>query len=365
MNDLLFFSADKAAQVVNMERRLTIPNNLSVLFSNKATYFLKNFITNYLSTFSIKHLFLFGEERGAYSVWTHGLFYYIDLIFILAGVYFLLTTNKNQWLFLISLMAIAPLPVALGIDYETYVFRSVLLFPILIIFAAIGITYVIKRLNRYRQFISFWVIIIYFLFVLNYLYLYFFRYPVYGAEGFFFSGRVLSKYISLHLQNPEKKIIVISPDAEGLFKQHLFYSGLFNQENYKEIADSLRKENFEIGNVSFTDICPKEDILRGEHLILIYRCGSKCEKEIERLISLRDFSQQKQGGLRLSISSLADGGEIYRIYGDRLCFRYDLGIFPRVTSINDFQVEGKDTESFCEKWIMDLSQIEQGKTSEQ
>lgn len=357
MSDLLFFATDKAAQTVNMERRLSLPTSLTIFFSNKAVYFLRTFISNYIGAFSPKFLFLFGEERGAFSMWTHGLFYYIDFILIIIGACVLFEFNKRAWLFLISLIAIAPLPSALSSDYESYVLRSALLYPILIIFAASGISYVIDALRRHLRFIGLGLSVIYGLFLMNYLYLYFFRYPVYGSEGFFFSGRVLSKYLSLYSRIPKKEIVVFSPDASGLFKQHLFYSKLYNKESAKEIASNIRKGRFEFKNVIFTEACSKEDVLQNENTVLIYKCGSECEKEIEKFIKDQHSSEKEPVMLTLSISNPADGGEIYRIYGDGICSRYQLNSYPRPASGYDFQVESQDAESFCKKWIMDLSGV--------
>lgn len=355
--DLLFLATDRAAQMVNTERRLTIPNNFMILFSNKAVYFIKTFIENYLSAFSVKTLFLFGEARGAFSIWNHGMFYYPDLIFILIGLYGLFKLNRKAWWLLASLIAISPLPSALGIDYQSYVLRSALLYPFLTIMGAFGITYFIDVLPRFKRLAILGLVVAYSLLLSNYLYLYFFRYPVYGSEGFFFSGRVLSQYLSFYSQKSEKKIMVISPDSGGIFKQYLFFSGLYNRENAKEIAINLRRGKSEYKNVSFTDRCPQEGVFRNENLLLIYRCGFGCEKEIEKSIDLQPYPEEQSSGLILSISNPADGGEIYRIYGDEICSGHKLNSYPRVTSVDDFELEKQNAEKFCQKWIMDLTKI--------
>ena len=356
-NEILFFATDKAAQAVNMERRLSLPTSLTFFFSNKAVYFLRTFLSKYIGVFSTKFLFLFGEERGAYSMWTHGLFYYIDLIFIIIGILALFTINKKIWLFLISMVAIAPLPSALSVVDDSYVLRSALLYPLLIIFAAYGIYYLIKSNRPYRQVLTIGIVMIYLFSMANYLYLYFFRYPVYGSEGFFYSDRVLSRYISLYSELPEKKIFVISPSAEGIFKEHLFHSGLYTKENVEEIADNIQKGKFKFRNVTFTNACPKEDVFKNKNNVLIYKCGFECEKEITKLIELQSSLEEKSTVLTLSISNLADGGEIYRIHGDDVCSGYKLSSYPRVASIDDFQVENQDAEILCEKWIMNLSEV--------
>ncbi len=357
MGDLLIFATGKAAQAVNDERRLTLPNSLMILFSNKALYSLKTFIANYLGAFSPKFLFLFGETRGAFSVWTHGLFYYLDLIFIIIGFLKLFETNKRLWFFLTILAAIAPLPSALGADYESYVLRSALLYPFLILFAAFGISFLINLFRHHRQLLVLGLIAVYSLSLVNYLYIYFFRYPVYGSEGFFFSGRVLTKYLSLYQKDPDKEMIVLSPDYQGLFKQYLFYSRLYNQENAQRIADHIRQGKFEWGNITFTNTCPEESALKNENNILIYKCDSQCEEELEKLVTSRLASEKKLASKRLSISNLADSGEIYRISGDSVCSEYELRTYPRAMVMDDFQVENQETEAFCQKWIMDLTEI--------
>ena len=357
MGDLLFFATEKAAQAVNNERRLTLPNSLMVLFSNKPLYFLKTFVANYLGTFSPRFLFLFGETRGAFSVWNHGLFYYLDLIFIIIGFLKLFEINKRLWLFLVSLVAIAPLPSALGVDYESYVLRSAWLYPLLTLFAAFGISSLTDLFPRRRKLLVLGLIIAYSLSLVNYLYIYFFRYPVYGGEGFFFSGRVLTRYLSLYQNIPDKKITVVSPDYQGLFKQYLFYSQLYNEENAQRIAGQIRQGKFEWGNITFTNTCLEEGVLKNENDILIYKYDSQCEEELEKLVPSRLASEEKLASESLSISNLADSGEIYGIVGDSVCSEYELGIYPRAMVMDDFQVENQETEAFCQTWIMDLTEI--------
>jgi len=64
---------------------------------------------------------------------------------------------------------------------------------------------------------------IYFIFLTNFLYLYFYRFPVYKAEAFFFSERILSEYIRrVKIENPEVNVYANTREPIATFEQYIF-----------------------------------------------------------------------------------------------------------------------------------------------
>ena len=141
--EILFMNLDKAISFVNNERTQTIPNIFINIFSNKPLYVFNEFIKKYFGAFSVNYLFLTGDTLGVevFSFWYHGLFYYIDLFFILIGFCSMFKKNKKAWLIFTSLVVISPITSSISGSGDSYVLRASLLFPLLIVFAAYGIYY--------------------------------------------------------------------------------------------------------------------------------------------------------------------------------------------------------------------------------
>jgi len=329
-------------QTVESERRLSVENPLILLFSNKAVVFGKLFLEKYLGSFSLDFLFIHGEGRATYSVWYHGLFYYLDLIFLILGLLFLFVSNKRILLLLTSLIMIAPIPAAMSTTGEEYALRGALLYPILILLIGLGIWVVIslKKNRRFRIGVMVLIMILYSLQLVNFLNIYFFRNPIYNSEGFGFSNRVLFRYVSL-VKPKAGKVLVITGDKLGSFKQNLFYSNDYNKSTLVKVREVLSQDKYQWGNIHFLSSCPKDLILAKDEVAILLP-ESRCLDD-------------KEYPAWLSISQLSDGGEVYRIFNDFLCRDFKLNRYPVGIEFSDFEVEKLSTVQFCQKFISDLT----------
>lgn len=329
------------AQVVDEERRLTVDNQLAFLFSNKPIVFAKLFLEKYLGIFSADFLFLHGEARATYSMWTHGLFYYLDIIFLILGFGYLLAKNKKLWLFLVALTAIAPLPAALSTVGIEYALRAVLLYPLLILFISLGIWFLIslKKKKSHRVGIITFIVAIYFFQLVNFLNIYFFRNPIYNSEGFGFSHRVWVNYVNLSKQD-SRRVLVMADDVLGSFKQYLFYSDVYDRERVPLVQKIIAENDYRWENIHFLRDCP-EELKIGEDDLVILLSDTTClgkEKDLHWL----------------SIARLGDGGEVFRIINDQICHQFDLNRYPTGIKLSDFKVEALSPERFCRKFVTDL-----------
>ncbi len=327
----------KVSEQVDTERRLTINSPLSTLFSNKAIILMKNYISKYLDAFSPNLLFLHGDREGGqkFSLWFHGHFYYLDILLIVFGFSFLVLKNVPLLALLSSLIFIAPIPSTLREGLPVYSLQSALIFPVTTIFAGLGIFYALflKKSKIYFRSVSVLVLIIYSFQILNFINVYFFRHPIYNSEGFNFSSRNLSKYIAINTAN-NKKITIISPEADSLFKDYLFYTNSLNRQNASKILDSYKQKRLEYGHVRFTN-CPENiDIFKDN--VLIVSVDSNCQIIAQP---------------HLTIPKLDDGGAIYKVYNDDVCNKYLLNSYPSNFSLSDFKLEKFSEKRFCEKFI--------------
>lgn len=85
----------------------------SKILHNKYLEYGIQFFDNYLRHFSGDFLFISGDEIQRNRVMEMGQFYWIDLMFLLAGVYFLFKTKPKNYLFILYWLTIAPVASAL------------------------------------------------------------------------------------------------------------------------------------------------------------------------------------------------------------------------------------------------------------
>jgi len=330
------FNSQVAEEFIS-QRKLSLNNPFMGIASNKITVFLRQSTEKYLNTFSPQLLFLYGDGRSTFSIRQHGLFYFVDLFFLIMGIYGLYRKNKRLWVMLISLVLIAPLPSVLSNVGTTYPTRSALLFPLLIMLTGYGIWYTLYS----KKFFSFklFVVLIYILSLSNFLYIYVFRNPIYNSEGFGFSGRILTKYISL-AENNKHKVVLLS-DTSGvvpsLFKQYLFYTNNYNKSSAQEISELIQENDYSFRNLTITP-CPQNF---SQKSIYISVPDSKCKK-IENNLEYT------------TIPLLSDGGTIYKIFNDLVCTKYKLKRYPENLVLSDFDIDNLSEEGFCTRYITKL-----------
>lgn len=200
----------EVSKVVDDERRLSIISSFNNFASNKFTVFSKQYIGKYLQAFSVNNLFLTGEGNQHLSLWFHGYFYYLDFILLFIGAYYLFLKNRPLSFLFVGIILISPLPsVAFSSNYSSYALRSSLMYPILIILVGLGVQYLLnlRRSKAFKILMKLGFSGIYFLLSLNFLYIYFLRFPVYNSEAFDFGSRLLSRYISLSQKTGSETLV--------------------------------------------------------------------------------------------------------------------------------------------------------------
>lgn len=335
----------KISNLVNTERQLSIQTPLTNIISNRFVVFVKDSINTYTGAFSPGLLFLYGENTPFISLWYHGLFYYLDFVFLILGLSFLFKNNKTLWVFFASLIFISPLPAVASTVGLSYSIRSSLLFPILVLIISFGIWRVIniKKNKLYKVSISGFLILSYSILLANFLYLYFFRHPIFNSDSSGLSGRIISKYIQLAKTHNEKVTVIESSNLGGssTFKQYLFYTNGYNKFSAKSIKELIRSNSLNYDNLKIAS-CPNKQFPEGS--IIISESSIRCPmlpKDSKELI----------------IPRLSDGGAIYTIFNDSLCSKYKLKPYPQNITLSDFEIDKLSEKKFCETFITDLSKI--------
>ncbi len=335
MGELFLINNNEVVKQVDEARKLTIQSPITNLIENKLTVYAKVLTTKFLNIFSFDYLFLRADQFV--GVERHGLFYYLDFLFLLLGIIFLASKNKKLLTFLLILIFIGTLPhvfhKARTDNFTPHIF---LIFPFLIMLISLGIKESFSLFKqRYLNIILIVAIVLLYAFlVVNFFNIYFFNYPLRG--NFDFQVRILSKYANSI--DKENKVTIYTNESFDYFKKYLFYTNSYNSKTFKNIKEAVVNRNYVINNVKFTD-CQKDIDFSNEKEIIII--DSSCPK-----ISVA----QKH----LTIPLLIDGGESLKIFNDNLCSNFRLKTYPNGLKISDFNIENLAEKDFCEAFITSL-----------
>lgn len=134
---------------------------LTRFFHNKVINYSFGMLKKYGEYFNVDYLVLKGGEPQRVAVPNVGLLSFIELPFLILGIYFLLKERKDWAYFLFCWLLIAPLPAAFTVDETPSVYRSLVMLPALNITTAFGFlkikNFLIKT-NRRSLFIFYFLV---------------------------------------------------------------------------------------------------------------------------------------------------------------------------------------------------------------
>lgn len=323
---------------VIQDRKMSIETAFTNIFINKPVVFAEELINKFYGFYSTDFLFLYSDSQASLSVWNHGVFYYIDAVFILIGLYYLFETQRKFFYLIVGTLLISPIPTLLSTTNVTYSTRSSLALPFLIILVGSGIYAFIniRSLKGYKSYLMLLIAFIYLASLANFMNIYLFRNPIYNSEAFGLSQRILSKYTSLASNYSEPVIFVEKTSGNAIptvFKQYLFYTNSYNENTYKQVTSNINKGLYAFNNFSVQD-CPGKT-----NSTIVTTPNSKCKIDNVN---------------KLTIAQLSDGGTIYNVQNDKVCSKYALNRYPNRITLDDLNIEGLSEEKFCTTFITKL-----------
>jgi len=230
------------------------PPVIKKFFTNKLLTYFQMIWGNYLSAFSPDYLFINGEtgyNQKIYGLGDRGVLYVIELPLLIAGILYVFSQKTQLRSFLLLGLLIAPLPSTFAID-KSYGMRSIMMLPFLSMLIGCGIYVVINKLRaiskRYSFLLLWFFALTYLFFIAQFLYQYFFRYNIYGAEAMFQSSRDVTEYVAKE-HDKYKQVLIVNNG--GLLWQY----ALFNRENPNKIQSAYRTK--QIDNIKFIENCIK------------------------------------------------------------------------------------------------------------
>lgn len=327
----LIFDNQYISQIVDNKRRQEIQFPLNNLFVNKATETVKIFIKNYLDAFSPETLIISGDKRATYRFGDHGLFYIIDIIFLILGFVAIYKRGKAKFFLLTSLILVAPIPTAISRVETSVIYRSFLILPLFLIIISVGINE-ITSLNK--KAINYLIIIIYTILFANFLNFYFARFPITNQENYWLGERVLFKYLS-YADNTQK-VIVVTNRPRSTYLRFVIMSENNIQKQILERQELPYIEGpakYDFGHIEITNICPTK--IDTDQILAINQ-DTGCE------------IKEKQS---FNITDQKDSGAIFKIYNSQICKDYSKETYRRLHKIELYGIEKLKYEEFCLNWI--------------
>lgn len=315
---------------VNTTRLLSMNNPISHYFENKYALYLRIVVEKFLNIFSFPYLFATGD--GFFAVGRIGVLYALDLPFLLLGVFGLTIQKKRLAIFLGLLALCAIIPQLLHSATTTnFTPHITLLFPILFITTAYGITFVLNKVKKQKKVSSVVLVFIYLVLTLNFFQIYLFQFPL---QGYFdFNLRVLSSYANR--SGMKNDVIVYSNKKFDIYQKYLFYADKITPQNIPSINHAMQNGNYKIGNVTFAN-CPSDETIYKNGTVII--SDVNCESTIKQTPH--------------KIAQLKDSGVLFNIYHDVVCKNMNLPAYIQNIKLSDFDIENLSKKAFCETYIL-------------
>lgn len=122
------------------------PDIVCKISENKVFVFGGTILTNYLNHFSLNFLYLNGTNTQYSILPPRGLFYLLEMVFLGAGIVYIVRRNYKPGLFMVALLLLSPIPDALTGD--GHYSRASNMMPFMFILEGIGIAFLWELLSR-------------------------------------------------------------------------------------------------------------------------------------------------------------------------------------------------------------------------
>lgn len=311
-------------------RKVAIQSPFIDIFDNKISVYLTVLMKNTFNAFSPNYLF--GNADYFFMLGGHGLFYYLDSIFLVIGSVWLFLKNRKLFFTFLSIIFIGALPQILHDPDGSGNFTPhiALVIPFFVILIGAGIDWLFGAVKQKKYSFPLLSVIVglYLVAFMSFSYFYFFKFPL-QTGTFPIKYRLLSKYISLY-NDQKTPIIVYSTNSKLAYREYIFYTNAYKNYPASKINSSFK--TLKLDNVSFlscSEIFPK-----GVLLINDYNCG------------------KQPGKGSIIIAQLVDSGPSYNIYNDKICSKYGLPHYITNIKLSDFNVESLSEEEYCKTFIV-------------
>jgi hypothetical protein len=172
--------------------------------------------------------------------------------------------------------------------------RDLLLSAFLSIIVACGIYFLIslvrnKKITTYLMTAA--IIVLYVCFISSFLYQYYYRYPIYGAEAWYRSNRELAVSIKQNLTKYDEVVLV---NGANIFTAQY---GIFTGTDPKQIQKNWNSFPKKIDNLTIIDNCFSSEELNRQissRRKILYIAPPSCNADLPQEFTITDFGQPQK-----------------------------------------------------------------------
>lgn len=259
-----------------------LPVLISKLVYNRYVYFIENFISNYLSHFSMEFLFLKGGSNYQFSIPNVGIMYLFELPLFLYGA-FKIIQKKNFGLLILAWFFIAPIPAAITRE-SPHVLRSIFMLGALQVITALGLLEAYVRIQKVKLLVKIFTPAFLSLSVFSiivYLYQYFVIYPARYSQSWQFSYKQLIDYMKPSIDSGQKIYF-----SKRYGEPHIFYLFFTRydpakyQENPTLVRYSMTSWRWvdRLDNINFVNDWEVKEKMKDIHDVILITSGGNYPK---------------------------------------------------------------------------------------
>ncbi|OGD83120.1 hypothetical protein A2165_01935 [Candidatus Curtissbacteria bacterium RBG_13_40_7] len=216
------------------------------LVHNRRLFYGYQYLIHYFDAFNPNFLFTRGDVNPRLSIGEVGELYYLDLLFILAGIYFLFAAKLKYRFLIIAWLIVSPLGPAMARE-TPHALRMIHILPTFQILSAIGL-YHLYQIVRYKKlFITFTFLLLTFNF-LYYLHMYWVHWPLnYSGAWQYGYKQAVERIKPLYDQADQ---VVVTKSLGRPYIYFLLYMR-FDPQDYRESAQIIKDRFFFINVEGF------------------------------------------------------------------------------------------------------------------
>ncbi len=294
ISEISIFS-DKSLTVDYVDAKAKNPSVFANFFLNRRIPYIFTAANNYFSHFSFPFLFFGGDSNPRHHSAYHGNFYLFELPLIFIGFWILMKkVELKSKIFIAAWLVFSPLPAAFS-QQSPHALRSLLMLPSLIMLSALGLQAVLVK----RQIYKILAVIAIILFFTNYIYSYYFVYPLKDSASWAYGYKQMFSQIA-EIENSYDSVIVTGRYWKP-YIFYLFYNKIEPQNYFGFNQERIGKYKF---GTTYWDSGGKDldeaaiDSISGTKTLLaispqeLQAIGR--EKRFIKLYTVSDYSQKKE-----------------------------------------------------------------------
>lgn len=250
---------DVAQKIVDKERRVTNAQlSISGIFHNKPLFYFKEIARNTGKFASVNYLFLDGESNLTAWVGDRGVFYLIELPFLLIGIYYLFNKKRQLFWFSFFWFFAAIVPGAITRD-QMYTYRGIYLLPLMLLIISFGIYSAFSDIfARKKALFVLSLSSFYLLSILFYYFHYFYDYPVYSRPWWAAEDHEAISYIIQNQKKYDKFFSDGGNDWALLYAFDTKYNPVLFEKALKNPVRINNREFVKIDNLYVGKVQPKK-----------------------------------------------------------------------------------------------------------